>query len=93
MKPVVYAGALLLATGLFAGRASETHAAEKAVAIATPPSVVQDLKAKSKTKQLKCTSTQTTHTCTSKYAWVCPEGWSACGLSPGVKTCCTKPVN
>lgn len=89
MKPWVYVGALLLAAGLFTGRAQETQAAEKAVATVTPPSVVQDFKAKSKAKQLKCTSSGTVHTCTSKYAFVCPGGWSACSLSPGVKTCCT----
>lgn len=42
------------------------------------------------TSELKCTSSGTHHTCTSAYAFVCPEGWSACRLSPGVKTCCTK---
>ncbi|MFO0722810.1 MAG: hypothetical protein U1E65_03425 [Myxococcota bacterium] len=42
------------------------------------------------TAELHCTSSGGHHTCTSAYAWVCPEGWSACRLSPGVKTCCTK---
>jgi hypothetical protein len=51
--------------------------------------VIDRLKASAGNTPLTCTSSGTVHTCTSEYAWVCPEGWHACPLSPGVKTCCT----
>ena len=38
-------------------------------------------------EELKCTG-GTKKTCTSKFAFVCPAGWSACPLTDGNKTCC-----
>lgn len=41
-----------------------------------------------KVAELKCSGAKTK--CTSKYAFVCPKGWSACTPPPGTKTCCQK---
>jgi hypothetical protein len=41
-------------------------------------------------QKLQCSGAPGSATCTSKYAWVCPEGWKACRLSGDNKTCCTQ---
>jgi hypothetical protein len=42
-------------------------------------------------EELKCTGGGGSGTvCTSDFAFVCPEGWSACPLEGDNKTCCKK---
>lgn len=78
----------------------DDEASETSAAVSRPAPLAQLLSyeahselgfaAEPNTAELKCTSSGTHHTCTSAYAFVCPQGWSACRLTAGVKTCCTK---
>jgi hypothetical protein len=77
----------LSATATMAGELLQNSGNAMTVVAASP---VDSFKAVAGGKPLHCTSSGQHHTCTSDYAFVCPEGWSACSLSGKTKTCCTK---
>lgn len=51
-----------------------------------------DLTALPDSDELDCSTGNGTITCTSDYAFPCPEGWSACSAR-GAATCCEKSLN
>jgi hypothetical protein len=87
MKAMFLMAAVLLVG--FSAASLAGNSGQNYTPIVVAASTIDSLKAASGNKELKCTSSGQTHTCTSDYAFVCPSGWSACKLTGGAKTCCT----
>ncbi len=79
----------VLAFSMFAGAQANAQGKSLTLKTTTPGSTIGQLKAAAGHQELKCTGRAGHATCTSKYAFVCPSGWSACSAPPG-GTCCTQ---
>lgn len=86
LKSMLVVVSLGLASSAFAAELKSTGSGNAAIS----PTAMNQIKAASGGKELKCSGAPGQKTCTSEFAWVCPSGWNACALTPGVKTCCTQ---